>query len=122
MQIQDDSEIRLPSKYPQRSSEPEPAPKSLAIAIGLNVLWPGAGYWYYGRRGLGIMLMIVLPIIMIFLFQMIFVFWVIMIIDLIILDYKNKGQVALATTHKCPFCAEQIKREAKVCRYCGRDV
>lgn len=23
---------------------------------------------------------------------------------------------------KCPFCAEYIKREAKVCKHCGRDV
>jgi hypothetical protein len=33
--------------------------------------------------------------------------------------------IALAVkgnVRKCPFCAEQIKSEAKVCRYCGREV
>lgn len=30
--------------------------------------------------------------------------------------------VAEATDRKCPYCAELIKREARVCRFCGRDV
>lgn len=30
--------------------------------------------------------------------------------------------VAESDDKACPFCAETIKREAKVCRHCGRDV
>jgi hypothetical protein len=30
--------------------------------------------------------------------------------------------IAVATDRKCPYCAEMIKREARVCRFCGRDI
>ena len=42
----------------------------------------------------------------------------IMAIDMVILSNKRKA----ANTKKCPFCAEVIQREARVCKHCGREV
>jgi hypothetical protein len=34
----------------------------------------------------------------------------------------QKQPLAQAAEKKCPWCAEMIKLEAKICRFCGREV
>lgn len=104
-----------------------PAEKSIPLAIGLNLVLPGIGYMYMGRVLLGICVLIL--ILMIFAATPVFTMFsawlglnVVMAIDMLILGKKREKEIAKATTKICPKCAEAIKRNAKVCRFCGADV
>ena len=42
--------------------------------------------------------------------------------DATVLEKRKELASLAAGGRKCPSCAEVIKREARVCRFCGRDV
>lgn len=43
-------------------------------------------------------------------------------IAILIVGFMAPGTPSGDDYRKCPYCAESIKREARVCRFCGRDV
>ncbi len=37
-------------------------------------------------------------------------------------QYRRDGAAASGPTRQCPFCAETIKADARICRFCGREL
>jgi hypothetical protein len=52
--------------------------------------------------------------------------WIVAIVHAVLLKQDQREleerAVSQGDSRKCPHCAEIIKAEAKVCRFCGRDV
>lgn len=101
--------------------------KSLPFAIGLNLLLPGAGYLYMGRWLGGILGgAVVIGMLWFSTISNVAITWVfvnaIMAIDMVMLHRKRQQAIEAKEMRTCPQCAETIKREAKVCRYCNTEL
>lgn len=110
--------------------------KSVGLAIFLNLIYSGLGYMYMGRWIVGIFIALVYAMLLFGLSQagilailaapsfltMYFIFNLIMIIDMLILNSGRQNKMIAANTTKCPFCAERIQKAAIMCPHCRMDV
>ncbi|HSK74498.1 MAG TPA: hypothetical protein VK892_22545 [Pyrinomonadaceae bacterium] len=58
----------------------------------------------------------------ILIFAVLFVLTAPVVIALVIIWLVRRNSQSGANLKQCPFCAEKIQTEAKVCRFCGRDL
>lgn len=113
-------------------SEPKKK-KDFATAILLNFFVPGAGYFYAGRPILGVVALLVLVGLLIGfastgseqLLSYMGGLGVIAAVDGYLTVKKHNTAIEESSQARlvaCPHCAEKIQPEAKVCRFCNREV
>ncbi len=106
--------------------------KDILTAVLLNLIIPGAGYMYAGRVVLGVLVLILALMCAAAYFMSFGLFsggWLFFAVVGAIDGYLtvskyNRGidSAVAASMRKCPHCAEKIQPDAKVCRFCQRDV
>jgi len=109
----------------------EERPKDPGVVAVLNLVVPGAGYIYSGRLGWGV---VSLAVALFAGYSLLtgFNVWTFYIgwgIGCAIGGYLDQRKAIRAfdaarsaASRPCPFCAESIKVEARVCRFCQRDI
>lgn len=106
--------------------------KSEGVAILLNFFLPGIGFAYFGRPYLvvgGLMFFAASffgafanPQLLFTPKQLILSFAQSIALGIVAGDVAEIFNRMAPTERKCPFCAETIKAEAKVCKHCDREL